>query len=108
MHHGYMYSEYIHPGYMHHEYLHHGYMNHIRMKHEVIDLLGPQKDFICSYNGLLGTLRGTPKVWKWVSDAYPTNMGQLDHHVVFGTKSGAIQDFQRGKKVSYRGQADPP
>merc|ERR1712055_1003272 len=61
-------------------------------------LLGPQKGFFCSYNGLLGTPRGTPKVWKWVSDAYPTNMGQLDHHVVFGTKSGAIQDFQRGKK----------
>ena len=60
-------------------------------------LIGPQKGFICSYNGLLGTPRGTPKVWKWVSDAYPINMGQLDHHVVLGTKSGAIQDFQRGK-----------
>ena len=35
---------------------------------------------------------------KWVSDAYLVIMGQLDHHVVFGTKSGAIQDFQRGKK----------
>ena len=44
------------------------------------------------------TPRGTPKFWKWVSDAYPVSMGQLDHHVVFGTKSGALHDFQRGKK----------
>ena len=38
-----------------------------------------------------------PKVWKWVSDAYPVNMGQMDHYVVFGTNSGA---FQRGTKCS--------
>ena len=67
-------------------------------KGQIQDLLGPQKAFICSYNGRLGTPWGAPKVWKWVSDAYPINMGQLDHHVVFGTTSGAIQDFQRGKK----------
>ena len=67
-------------------------------KARYMTLLKPQKGFICSYSGLLGIRRGTPKVWKWVSDAYPINMGQLDHHVVFGTKSGAIQDFQRGKK----------
>ena len=42
--------------------------------------------------------RGTPKVRKWVTGAYSVNMGQLDHHVVFGTKCVALQDFQRGKK----------
>ena len=62
------------------------------------EYLGPQKDFICSYNGPLGTLRGAAKVQKWVSDSHPVNIGQLDHYVVFGTKSGAVQDFQRGKK----------
>ena len=56
------------------------------------------KGFICSYNGPLGAPRRASKVWKWVGDAYPVNMGQLDHLVVFGTKSGAAQDFQRGKK----------
>ena len=34
---------------------------------------------------------------KRVSDAFLVNIGQLDHYVVFGTKSGGIQDFQRGK-----------
>ena len=33
------------------------------------------------------------EVQKWTNDAYPANIGQLDHYVVFGTKSGAIQDF---------------
>ena len=27
-----------------------------------------------------------------------TSIGQLDHYVVFGIKSGAEQDIQRGKK----------
>ena len=62
------------------------------------EYLGPQKDFICSYNGPLGTPRGAPKVRKWVSDFHPVNIGQLDHYVVFGTKSGVIQGFHRGKK----------
>ena len=56
-------------------------------------LIGALKGLFCSYNGLLGIPRGVPKVWKWVSDTYPVNMGLLDHHVVFGTKSGAIKDF---------------
>ena len=30
--------------------------------------------------------------------SYPVNMSQLDHLVVFGTKSVPVQDFQRGKK----------
>ena len=37
------------------------------------------------------------KVKKLVSDAYLVNICQLDHFMVFGTKSGALQDFQRGK-----------
>ena len=54
--------------------------------------LKPQKGYICSLNDLLRA----PKVQKWVRNAYPVNLGQLDHHVVFGTKSGAVKDFQRG------------
>ena len=64
------------------------------------EFLGYQQDFISSYNGPLGTPKGGPKVQKWVSDADPINIGQLDHYVSFGTKSGAVQDFQRGKKCS--------
>ena len=41
-------------------------------------------------------IEGPQKVQKWASDAYPVNIGQFDHYVVFGTKSGAEQDFQRG------------
>ena len=67
-------------------------------KIQIQDYLGPKKGFICSYNGLLGAPMGAQKVWKWVGDACPVDMGQLDHCVVLGTKSGAVQDFQRGKK----------
>ena len=62
------------------------------------DFLGFQRGFICSYNGPLGTPRGAPTVWKWVGDACPVDKGQLDNCVVFETKSGAVQDFQRDKK----------
>ena len=68
-------------------------------KIQIQDYLGPKKGFICSHNGLLGTPRRAPKDWKWVSDAYLAKMGQLDYHLVFGTKSGALQDFQRGKNI---------
>ena len=56
------------------------------------------KGFICSYIGPLGIPLGAQKVWKWVGDACPVDMGQLDHCVVLGTKSGAVQDFQWGKQ----------
>ena len=49
-------------------------------------------------NGPSGAPRGAQKVQIWVSDAYPVHIGQLGHYVVFGTKSGALQDFQRDKK----------
>ena len=39
-----------------------------------------------------------PTGQKLASDFYPVNIGQLDHYAVFGTKSGAVEDFQRGKK----------
>ena len=61
------------------------------------DLLGSQKGFICSYIGLLEAPRRAPKVLKWVSDVYPVNIGQLNQYVVFGTKSGALKDLQRGE-----------
>ena len=61
------------------------------------DILGFQKDLICSYNGLLRPPWEAPKVQKWVNDTYIINFGQLDHYMVLGTKFGAVQDFQRGK-----------
>ena len=54
-------------------------------------LFGASKEL---YNGPLGAPMGAQKVWKWVGDACPVDMGQLDHCVVLGTKSGAVQDFQ--------------
>ena len=62
------------------------------------DFLRFQKSFIRSYIGLFWSPNRGPNGSKWTSDAYSVNMGQLDHYVVFGTKSGAIQDIQRGKK----------
>ena len=46
----------------------------------------------------MGAPRRAPKVLKLVSDAYLVNIDQLDHFLVLGTKSSALQDFQRGKK----------
>ena len=51
-------------------------------------------------NGLLGAPRRAPKVLKWVSDTYLVKIGQLDHFMVFGPKSRALKDFQRGKTCS--------
>ena len=51
---------------------------------------------------------GAQKVWKWVGDACPVDMGQLDHCVVLGTKSGAVQDFQWGKKCPIGVKQTPP
>ena len=67
------------------------------------DLLVLNRGFICSYIGLSGVPRVGLKVQKGVSGASFVNIGQLDHYVVFGTKSGAVQ----GSKVPCRGQADP-
>ena len=39
-----------------------------------------------------------PKDQKWASDVYLVNIDQLNHYVVFGTKSDDVQDFQKGKK----------
>ena len=47
---------------------------------------------------LWGPLVVPRKVQKRVSDTDLVNIGQLDHYVVFGTKFGPVQDFQRGKK----------
>ena len=72
---------------------------------------GLKKGVICPSNSFLRTLRGAPKVQKWVSDANPVNIGELDHYVVFGTKSGVIQGFQRGQKCFIevkQNLVDPP
>ena len=57
--------------------------------------------FICPYKGFLGAPRGSPKVQKWVKGPSPVILGQLDHYVVFRTKSGVNEDFQRGKGDLY-------
>ena len=58
-------------------------------------------------NSPLGASREGPKVPKWVSDIYFVNIGHLDHYVVFGTKFGIVQDFQRGKKGPIWVQQNP-
>ena len=72
------------------------------------DFLQFQTGFIGSYNGPSGAPRGAPKVWKWVGDAYPVNMGQLDHHVGFLNQIWCHTRLLEGQKVPYRGQTDPP
>ena len=67
------------------------------------DFLGFRMGFFAHIIFLWESLGEPQRVQKWVSDAYPVNMGQLDQYVVFGTKSGAIQDFRTGKKLSYKG-----
>ena len=47
-----------------------------------------------------GGTQGGPRVQKWVSDTYLVNIGHCSHYVVYGTKFGAVQDFQKGKKSS--------
>ena len=61
-------------------------------------LFGASKRPDSLINGPLGVPGGAPKAQIWVSDAYPVHIGQLGHYVEFGTKSGAVQDLQRGKK----------
>ena len=67
-------------------------------KGQDLGLFGASERLDLSTNGPLGAPRGAPKVLKWVIDAYPVNIGQLDHYVVFGSQSGAVQDFQLAKK----------
>ena len=57
-----------------------------------------RKGFVLLIKRLFGGPRRVPKGHKWASDGNQVNIGQLDHYVVFGTKSGAVQDFQSGKK----------
>ena len=67
------------------------------------DFLRFQKGFM-AYWELPGE---APKVQKSVSDAYPDNIGHLDHYVVFGTQSGAVQDIQMGKNCSLGAKQTP-
>ena len=46
---------------------------------------------------VVGYAQWGPMVQKRVSDTYPVNLGQLNHYVVFGTKSDAVQDFQKSR-----------
>ena len=45
------------------------------------------------YNGLLGAPWRVPKVQKWVSDACPVKIGQLDPYLVFWTKTLRHQQY---------------
>ena len=58
--------------------------------------------------GPLGVTRGAPKVQQSVSDAYPGNIGQLDHYEVFGIQSGVVQDIGMGKLVAMQTPVDHP
>ena len=59
------------------------------------DFLRFQKGFISRVMAYWELPGEAPKVQKSVSDAYPGNIGHLDHYVVFGTQSGAVQDKTR-------------
>ena len=80
---------------------------HCSLHMHFLAFLGFQKGLICSYNGSFGAPREPPEVQKWVSHSYLVNIGQLDHYVVFGTKFGAVQDFQKGKKCPLGVQQTP-
>ena len=64
----------------------------------ILGQLGARKGFVLLIKWLFGGPRRVPMGHKWASDGNLVNIGQLDHYVVFGTKSGAIHDFQTGKK----------
>ena len=70
-------------------------------------LFGASKRLDLSKWGPLGATRGAPKVQKSVSDAYPGNIGHLDHYVVFVTPSTAVQDIRVGK-IALLGPSRPP
>ena len=57
-----------------------------------------RKEFVLLIKWLFGGSRRVPMGQKWASDGNLVNIGQLDHYVVFGNKSGAVHDFQKGKK----------
>ena len=64
----------------------------------ILGQLGSLKGLILLMKWLSGSPRRAPMGQKWASNANLVNIGQLDQYVVFGTKSGAVQDFQSGKK----------
>ena len=74
----------------------------------ILELLWVPKGLNLLKNGLLRASRSAQKVQKWVRDAFSENLGQLDHYVVLGTKSGAVQDLQRGKKCLSGVEWAPP
>ena len=82
-------------------------MNFSWAKRPNLVLFGASKRFDSPKKGPLGATRGAQKVQKWVSDAYPGNIGQLDHSVVFGIQSGAVQDIRMGKNCSVGAKQTP-
>ena len=71
------------------------------------DFLRFQKGFISRVMAFWELSEGAPKVQKSVSDDYPGNIGQLDHYVVFGTPSIAVQDIRMGKNCSVGAKQNP-
>ena len=82
-------------------------MNFSWAKRPNLVLFGASKRLDLPKLGPLGATRGAPKVQKSVSDAYPGNIGHLDHYVVFGTQSGAVQDILMGKNCSLGAKQTP-
>ena len=64
----------------------------------ILGQLESLKGLVLLIKWLFGSPRRNPMRQKWASDANLVNISLLDQYVVFGNKSAAIQDFQRGKK----------
>ena len=76
-------------------------------KGQIQDYFEPQNGLFAQEMALWELPKGTPKVQKWVIDTCFVNIGQLDHYVVFGTPSGAIQDIRMGKNCSVGAKQTP-
>ena len=61
-----------------------------------------------SNNVILWVPRRAQKVQNQVCEVFIVYISRLDHHVVFLTKYGAIQDFQRSKKCWKEAQHTQP
>ena len=68
------------------------------VKRPDLGLFGASKQLALLMKRPFGSFLRAQKVQKWVIDNHLVTIGQLDHNVVLGTKSGTVQDFQRGKK----------
>ena len=61
-----------------------------------------------SYNVIFGVPKSAQKVQNQVCEVFIVYISRLDHHVVFLTQYGAIQDFQRSKNCWKEAQQTQP